>query len=118
MKGRTLAKTVIDEITVEGRRYLPAETVKPAHDPAKFPYEGCVVIRTVTMYYTGRVKGTTDGFVILGEAAWIADAGRWSKFLADGTATEVEPFPDEVAVSIGSIVDVAPWTAALPRSVK
>ena len=64
------------------------------------------------------VKRVAHGFVILGEAAWIPDSGRWSTFLSSGTANEVEPFPDEVAVSLGSIVDVAPWSAALPRSVK
>lgn len=83
-----------------------------------FPFAGAVAIRTVTLYYTGNVKRVENGFVILGEAAWIPDSGRWSTFLAQGTANEVEPFPDEVAVSLGAIVDVAPWTAALPRDVK
>lgn len=83
-----------------------------------FPFSGAVAIRTVTLYYTGVVKRVVDGFVILGEAAWIPDSGRWSTFLSSGTANEVEPFPDEVAISLGSIVDVAPWSAALPRTVK
>lgn len=86
--------------------------------PDAFPFSGAVAIRTVTLYYTGVVRRVIPGFVILGEAAWIPDAGRWSTFLADGTPNEVEPFPDEVAVALGAIVDVAPWSAALPRKIK
>jgi hypothetical protein len=93
-----------------------APAVPQARQP--FPFEGTVAIRTVTHYYTGRVKTVEAGFVVLSDASWIPDSGRWSTFLAQGAANEVEPFPDEVAVALGAIVDVAPWTAALPRDVK
>lgn len=89
----------------------------PPGEPG-FPFSGAVAIRTVTLYYTGVVRRVEHGFVVLGEAAWIPDAGRWSTFLSEGTPNEVEPFPDEVAVALGSIVDVAPWSAALPRKIK
>lgn len=87
-------------------------------DSERFPFGGKVVIRTVTFYYTGMVRRIAGGFVVLGDAAWIADTGRWSDFLAKGIANEVEPFPDEMAISLGSIVDVAPWGSELPRKVK
>jgi hypothetical protein len=86
--------------------------------PSGFPIAGPVVIRTVTHYYTGKVVEVQHGFVILDDAAWIADTGRWSEFLANGTPSEVEPFPDLVAVSLGAIVDVTRWAHPLPREMK
>lgn len=91
---------------------------EPTRNADKFPFGGKVAIRSVTHYYTGEVIDVRAGFVILASAAWIASTGRWSAFLADGTPDEVEPCPDQLAVSLGAIVDVAPWTHALPRSVK
>lgn len=78
-------------------------------------FSGKVFIRTVTHYYTGRVVSVADGFVTLADAAWIADTGRFATALETGTLSEVEPYPGEVAVAIGAIVDVAPWEHELPR---
>src|SRR5690606_38382280 len=75
----------------------------------EFPFEGAVAIRTVTHYYTGRVVGVRDGLVLLADAAWIADTGRWADFLTSGKANEVGPFPGQVGVSLGAIVDVTPF---------
>ena len=77
-------------------------------------------IRTVTMHYTGRVIALDKDWLHLSEAAWIADSGRFAEALAQGTASEVEPYPGEGYVSIarGAIVDCAPWSHALLRAVK
>ena len=76
-----------------------------------------VVIRTVTYHYAGKVKRVDEGRVELSQASWIADSGRWSKFLQTGDADEVEMYPDKVSVSLGSIVD---WSTVdvLPISTK
>lgn len=76
---------------------------------------GNVFIRTVTHYYTGRVVSVGATFVRLADAAWIADTGRFATALETGALGEVEPFPSGVAVALGSIVDVAPWSHELPR---
>lgn len=73
------------------------------------------LIRTVTMHYTGRVVNVTDTDVLLEDAAWIADTGRYADSLSDGTLGEVEPYPNQVAVSRGAIVDFAIWQHELPR---
>lgn len=78
----------------------------------------CVFVRTVTFHYTGRIVALTNQEMVLDEAAWIADSGRWSSALATGTLNEVEPYPGIVSISRSAIVDVAPWTHALPRTVK
>ena len=78
----------------------------------------CVFIRTVTMNFTGRISAVYPGEIVLEDAAWIADSGRFADALAKGTLSEVEPYPGSVIVSRGAIVDVSPWAHPLPRSVK
>mgnify|MGYP001106916061 CR=1 FL=1 len=76
------------------------------------------LIRTVTMFYTGRVVAITDSDLVLEDAAWIADTGRFSDCLETGVLNEVEPFLDKVIVARGGIVDATPWTHPLPRTQK
>jgi len=92
-----------------------------------------VFVRTVTHYYTGRLAdvvpgvihlpedtGSTSGpwFLHLEEAAWIADTGRFSEALKDGSLNEVEPYPGDCYVNAGAVVDVCEWLHDLPRTVK
>jgi len=79
-----------------------------------------VFVRTVTMHYTGVVTAIDGHWIHLAEAAWIADSGRFSAALEKGTLSEVEPYPGAgfVSVARGAIVDVSPWSHALPRAVK
>ena len=73
------------------------------------------MIRTVTLYYTGRVALVKASEVVLSEAAWIADTGRFHDALRDGTLSEVEPFVGPVSINRGSIIDVTEWKHPLPR---
>jgi len=77
-----------------------------------------VIVRTVTHHYTGRIVSVDERWLNLAEAAWIADSGRWAHALKTGELSEVEPFPDQVLVALGSDVDVSPWNHPLPRDVK
>lgn len=74
-----------------------------------------VFVRTVTHHHTGRLAAADDQFLLLEDAAWIADDGRFADTLAKGTLLEVEPFPGSVLVSRGSLIDVCEWTHELPR---
>lgn len=76
------------------------------------------MIRTVTMHYTGRVVAVTDSDVVLEDAAWIADTGRFADSLASGELAEVEPYPGRVAICRGAMVDFAEWCHKLPRTQK
>lgn len=76
------------------------------------------LIRTVTMIDTGRVVRVTPTEIVLEDAAWIADTGRFATALKSGNFNEVEPFPDgEVIVGRGSIVDAC-RIEKLPRAQK
>ena len=79
-----------------------------------------VIVRTVTHYYVGMLVNETERWLYLRDCSWVADTGRWSTALASGTLNEVEPYPDGIVVrvSVGAVVDVAPWLHTLPRSVK
>jgi hypothetical protein len=73
-----------------------------------------VFIRTVTNYLTGKIVKIDKNFIELSTAAWIADTGRFSIALKTGVFSEVEPFPNNVCVSIFSIVDCCEWKFDLP----
>ena len=75
-------------------------------------------IRTVTHHYTGKLVKVTPKELVLEDAAWIADDGRFMNALKDGTLAEIEPFMDDVIIGRGSIVDATVWRHALPREQK
>lgn len=74
-------------------------------------------IRTVTYHMVGKVEKVEDGFIRLSDASWIADSGRFSTAIKEGSLSEVEPV-GEAYVSLGSIVDMFPWTHELPTKQK
>lgn len=76
------------------------------------------LIRSVTFYYTGRIKAITDSDIVLEKAAWIASIGRFYDCLKTGTFDEVEPFVEDVILPRGAIVDATFWKHALPEEQK
>jgi len=77
-------------------------------------------IRTITHHYTGRLVAVFGEELVLEDAAWIADNGRFSEALATGTFLEVEPYPDnaQVIISRASLLDASVFIHSLPRGVK
>lgn len=88
--------------------------------PHESPYKigEVYLIRTVTMIDTGRVVHVTAQEIVLTEAAWIADTGRFSDALKKAEFSEVEPFPDgEVIVNRAAVIDACRIERS-PRSQK
>ena len=115
---RRPAKAVKAKRTYKPRAPKVTTLVAPVSD---FPFAvgTSLFVRTVTMFHTGKLVKVTDKFIVLEEAAWVADTGRFSDALKNGTLSEVEPFPaGPVAVSLGSVVDIAEWKHALPTAQK
>ena len=76
-------------------------------------------IRTVTHHICGKLVRVTDKDLVLEQAAWVADDGRFNKALTTGEVNEVEPFPDgQVIVGRGALIDAAIWANAPLRAVK
>lgn len=77
-------------------------------------------IRTVTHHFTGQLVAVHQQELVITDAAWIADDGRFTQAIAKGEFNEVEPYPDNEMVVIGrsSIIDAVRFTPDLPRSQK
>lgn len=76
------------------------------------------LIRTVTMIDTGRLVAVTEHELVLEDAAWIADTGRFADAVAKAEFGEVEPFPKgRVIVGRGAVIDAVEITK-LPVSQK
>jgi hypothetical protein len=97
-------------------------TKKPAAIVAEnhsfFKVGTCYLIRAVTNYFTGRLVGITDGELLLEDAAWIADIGRFHDALKGGNLNEIEPYPLRVIVARGAIIEATEWPHPLPREQK
>jgi len=109
----------INEMTIAEVRELKA-LMGDARQGEKhsIPVGEKVFIRTVTMHYVGRVRHVTDYDIVLDDASWVADSGRFGEALANGTLNEVEPYPGHCIVARGGVLDISPWLHALPRKAK
>ena len=74
-------------------------------------------IRTVTHHYTGTLVAVYAQELLLENAAWIADDGRFADALAKEEFSEVEPV-GAALVNISAITDAFPWKHALPKDQK
>ena len=76
------------------------------------------LIRTVTMIDTGKLVAVTEHELVLEDAAWIPDTGRFSEAIKKAQFNECEPFPSgRVIIGRGAIID-AVRIEVLPRSLK
>lgn len=64
------------------------------------------LIRTVTMIDVGRIVAVYPTEIVIEEACWVADTGRFAQAVATAEFGETEPFPDgRVIIGRGSIID-------------
>ncbi len=75
-------------------------------------------IRTVTYFATGKIKAIVGQFLVLEEAAWIADTGRFMEAIMEGKLNEVEPVSVDMFINLNSITDAFVWKHKLPREQK
>ena len=90
-------------------------------DTEKSPYKigENYFIRTVTMIQIGKLVAVTDKELVLENAVWVADTGRFTQALVDGNLSEVELFPKgEVIVGRGAVIDACVWSHAVPEEQK
>jgi len=74
-------------------------------------------IRCVTYHTIGKVKAIVGDFLVLEQASWVADSGRFMQAIKEGTLSEVEPTGDSI-INMQSIVDAFPWVHQLPSKQK
>ena len=76
------------------------------------------LIRTATMIDAGKLVAVTEHELVLEDASWIADTGRFGKALEKWTFNEVEMFPaGQAIVGRGSLIDAVQITT-LPTTTK
>ena len=108
----------IDNLTVKEIKHIqsllkgPGESTHPSHVGKNY------FIRTVTHHYTGKLVKVTPKELVLEDAAWIADDGRFMNALKEGKINEIEPFQDDVVIGRGAVLDATIWRHALPRDQK
>lgn len=83
-----------------------------------FVVGGKYFIRTVTYFATGEVESIKGDFLVLKDAAWIADTGRFAQAIETGVLSEVEPVEVLMFVNINTIIDAFEWQHSLPREQK
>lgn len=73
--------------------------------------------RTVTYHLVGLVTNVMGNFLILENASWVADSGRFMNALKNGTLSEVEPC-GIAFINLSTVVDFFPWNNPLPKDQK
>jgi len=95
-----------DRITSEAKQLIATLQQQKSVQNSAWEVGKCYLIRTVTMIDTGRLVDVTEHEIVLEDAAWIADTGRFSDALKSLQFSEVEPFPDgRVIVGRGAVID-------------
>lgn len=73
--------------------------------------------RTVTYHMVGRVVKRLGNFLVMADASWVADSGRFMNAIKSGTLNEVEPVGDAI-LNLDTVVDGFPWVHPLPEKQK
>lgn len=108
----------IDDLTIGEIKKLSSMFEPKQSDNSAWELGKIYLIRTVTMIDTGKVVKVTEQEIVLEDAAWIADTGRFSDAIKKCEFNEVEPFPDgKVIIGRGSIIDAVKIKLS-PRSQK
>jgi hypothetical protein len=76
------------------------------------------LLRSSTYSYIGRVKSVSFTDVVLEEAAVVHYPLHHHDMLRTGELTFVDPYPGEVIVATGAIIDAVAWPHPLPREPK
>ena len=75
------------------------------------------LFRTVTYHLVGKVESIKGKFLVLKDASWVADSGRFMNAIKEGTLKEVEPV-GTAYLNTDTVVDAFPWNHALPKEQK
>lgn len=100
----------IETLTIKEARELAAMfgMISTTSDKFSHPFKigANYFIRTVTHHHTGRLVQVTSQELVLEDAAWIADDGRFADALRKCEFGEVEPFPKgRVIVGRAAVID-------------
>lgn len=109
-----------DDLTLKEIRELQCLFAQKSCNESNYPVGKNVIVRTVTMIYTGKLESVTNTDLILIDCSWIPETDRFMQFVAEGKVKECEPYPDGLPVFInrGALLDMCELKKPLPRSQK
>ena len=104
-------------VEINGQRFVREDLAQASQKERKGAWVigANYLIRTVTMTDVGRLLYIDENELILGDASWVADSGRFNDALKKGILNEVEPFEGEAIIGRGSICDAVIWNHPLPK---
>ena len=78
---------------------------------------GKYFFRTVTYHLIGEVKNRIANFLLLEDAIWVADSGRFMQAIQNGELGEYEEV-GKAYVNLNSVTDFIPWIHKIPKGQK
>lgn len=76
------------------------------------------LIRLFTHYWIGKLLAVYENELVLKNASWIADTGRYHKAVDIENLVEIEPRKGPIVIGRGALIDCAEWNADLPTEPK
>ena len=94
---------------IDGFEYIKADSIPQMNtSDADYPWEigKPYFIQTVTHYYLGRLTGITENELVVCDASWVANTGRFNEFIDGGEPAENEPYrtSSHVIISRGALI--------------
>ena len=116
-------KITDEQIEINGKTYVPRgsqvqSVIEVNGQESVWEVGKNYLVRTVTMIQLGKLKKVTQQELVLSDACWVSDTGRFNVALEKGTLNEVEMFQRDVIIGRGSIVDATEWLTDLPKTTK
>lgn len=114
----------IDDLTIKQAKELTLILGGGKKSDKSHPFEigKNYFIRTVTMSHVGNLKEIHDDTLVLSGASWVADSGRLSDAMKSGleslSASELEPFVNDLIIGRGAIIDMTVYNFPLPTKQK
>lgn len=100
-----------DTISINDVNYVRADSVTHINLPegnfAPWVIGKSYHIETVTKYFTGILLMVTEQELLIGEASWVCETGRFNEYISGSNPNENEPFTRDTPVIIGrgSLID-------------
>lgn len=100
------------------------EVLEAVSSPSEIPFDvgTAYLFRTIGYHWLGKVASIRGKFLVLEDATWVADTGRYSESLsgkiAELSSSELEPSPRPVVLNTDHITDAVSWPFQIPKVVK
>lgn len=110
----------IDDLTLGNlKEILALANTQKTNEVTAYILGESYLIRTVTYHWVGTIEAIFPTEIVLKDASWVADTGRFHVALESGFDgnSEIE-FAGKAIVHRGAIIDACSWKHSLPVNTK